>query len=477
MSQSSPPKPHGIAPRIRTNLVDPYTSQSRCCEAEQDAEDATLPGTLDVVQVPRIQIVVEREADRPESRRVIFDGAVCRLGSHPSNELVLNDRRVSRFHCALRLERGVWRLGDSGSLNGTYLNGIRLRDVDVPHDPCSLRIGDSTLVVSALQPVAHERVLVRTSLGTLAGGSLAMRRMYALIENVAGTDSTVVIQGESGTGKELIASEIVKRSKRADQPFVIADCGAFAPELIESELFGHARGAFTGADRDRVGAFEAADGGTVFLDEVGDLPVALQPKLLRVLESRQIRRLGEVRARDVDVRIIAATNRNLEREVNRGAFREDLFFRLSVVTIHVPPLRERLEDLPLIIDALLERMQATLHRPAFSSDALASVAAYDWPGNVREVRNWVERSIVLHCVEPVPVPKGSAAGRAISISTPFKAAKEQVIAEFEQRYLTELMRWSGGKVGLAARKAGIDRMYVYRLMQRHGLKRDGTFEE
>jgi len=465
--------------RLRTHLVDLYRARVAANPDvhDADADDATLPGKLDLVEVPRIQLIVEREADQPESRRVLFDGSLCRLGSHPSNEVVINDRHVSRFHCSLRLERGAWRLSDSGSLNGTYLNGIRFRDADLPLEPCQLRIGDSQLTVRALEPVTRERVPVRTSLGQLAGGSLVMRQMYSLIERVASTDSTVVIQGESGTGKELIACELVSRSKRAQGPFVVVDCGAIAPELIESELFGHVRGAFTGAERDRVGAFESADGGTVFLDEIGELPVTLQPKLLRVLESRQVRRLGEGRPRKIDVRVIAATNRILEREVNRGAFREDLFFRLAVVTIHVPPLRDRLDDIPQLIDAMLGNMNAAHQRSAFGDEALATIATYDWPGNVRELRNWVERSLVLDHVEPAPVSKCRDAAPTATIATPFKVAKEQLIADFEQRYLTELMRWSGGKVGVAAQKAGIDRMYIYRLIQRHGLKRDGSFDD
>ncbi|MFW5741556.1 MAG: sigma 54-interacting transcriptional regulator, partial [Myxococcota bacterium] len=231
------------------------------------------------------------------------------------------------------------------------------------------------------------------------------------------------------------------------------------------------------ADRERIGAFEAADGGTVFLDEVGELPLELQPKLLRVLESRQLRRLGDTRSRRVDVRVIAATNRNLEREVNHGRFREDLFFRLSVVTIQVPPLRERLEDIPLLIDAMLAHMHASDQRSVFTDEVLATAAEHNWPGNVRELRNWIERSIVLQHVQPAPLSQRHGSTESTTIETPFKIAKERVIAAFEQRYLSELLRWSEGKVSTAAAKAQIDRMYVYRLMRRYGIKHDGTPEE
>lgn len=466
--KAKPPRP------VRTHLVERHMARTPSPAPPEDTDDATLPGELDVVELPRIELRVEREGEPPH--RTVFDGSQCRVGSHPSNELVLNDRRVSRFHCVLRRDSGSWRLSDSGSLNGTFLNNIRVRDADLPADLCHLRIGDSCVEVRALPTVNRERVPVRTNFGSLVGGSLPMRRLYSLIERVANSDTTVVIQGESGTGKELIATEIVERSRRAKGPFVVVDCGAIAPHLVESELFGHLRGAFTGADRDRAGAFESADGGTVFLDEVGELPLDLQPKLLRVLESRQVRRLGDSRTRKIDVRVIAATNRNLEREVNRGRFREDLFFRIAVVTIHVPPLRERLEDIPLLIDTMLAIMNATDQRSKFDQAMLADASSHDWPGNVRELRNWVERSVVLQQVAPAPTSQRQDSMTAPSIAVPFKAAKEQIVEAFERDYLIELLRWAEGRVGIAAQKAGIDRMYVYRLMRKHGIRHDGTME-
>jgi transcriptional regulator with GAF, ATPase, and Fis domain len=442
-------------------------------------DDSTLRGEVDIVDVPRIQVRIEKEGSVVQDRGVTVDGAQCRLGSYPGNEVVLHDRKVSRFHCTLVRDQEAWRVVDTGSLNGTFLNGVRVRDADLPRGVCRLALGESEVVIQQLDPVSQESVPVRSNFGALVGSSLVMRQMFSLLERVARSDATVVIEGESGTGKELIAAEIVRCSSRAKRPFVVIDCSTIAPDLVESELFGHARGAFTGAERERIGAFESANGGTVFLDEVGELPLALQPKLLRVLESRQIRRVGETKSRTVDVRVVTATNRKLEREVNHGRFREDLFFRLSVVTIRVPPLRTRLEDIPLLVDTMLASLGASNQWHLFENEVLESMARYDWPGNVRELRNYVERAVVLDVVEPAPASRLTkpVESRSTMIETPFKVAKEKLLLDFERRYLSELLRWSEGKVGVAARKAEVDRMHLYRLMHRHGIKRDGQKEE
>jgi len=445
-----------------------------------DDDDMTLPTGNDAVEVPRIEVHILREAGVPVDKTVVFEGDQCRIGSNPSNEVVLNDRRVSRFHCFLRRGRNAWRLVDSGSRNGVVLEGVKVRDADLPRGECKLHLGDSELVVRELRSLARVQVPIMPVFGALVGASVAMRQMFALLDRVARSDSTVIIEGESGTGKELIATEIVKRGRRARKPFVIVDCGAIAPELMESELFGHAKGSFTGADRDRMGAFEEANGGTVFLDEIGELPLSMQPKLLRVLESHEIRRVGENRPRKVDVRVIAATNRQLEREVNQGRFREDLFFRLSVVTVRVPPLRERPEDIPLLVDAILTNLGATGRRSLFSADVRESMIRFEWPGNVRELRNFVERAIVLDSVDSSRIssaPPDSSGRTSVTIEVPYKVARERLLADFERRYLTALMDWSGGRVGKAAKKAGVDRMYLYRLMQRHGIRRSGSLDD
>jgi transcriptional regulator with GAF, ATPase, and Fis domain len=322
--------------------------------------------------------------------------------------------------------------------------------------------------------------------------SLPMRRLFELIKRVARSGSDILIEGESGTGKELIATEIVRFGGRADKPLVIVDCGAVSPQLIESELFGHARGSFTGATRDRVGAFEAADGGTVFLDEIGELPLDMQPKLLRAVANREVRRIGENKTRKVDVRVIAATNRQLDREVNSGRFREDLYYRLSVLTVRVPPLRERMDDLPFLVGHFLDEREAEDKASLFTPEVYDEMRRHDWPGNVRELRNFVERKVVLeHHVGvlgglsahagggPFPEtrsepPKGL---RAVDVELPFKEAKDQVVADFERAYLAELLRWAGGNVSKAARKAQLDRMHLHRLFQRYGLRSPGPLEE
>ncbi len=431
----------------------------------------------------RFEVVVEREAGKPLARTAVLDGDYLRIGSHPSNNLVIDDPQVSRFHCRITRDEKGWRLHDSGSLNGTTLAGLRVQDAFIPEAGGIVEIGGSVLRLKGKPSAASVDLTEAARLGHLHGGSVPMRRLFALVERVAASDSNVLIEGESGTGKELVASEIVRAGNRAKKPFVIVDCSAISPNLIESELFGHTRGAFTGADRDRIGAFEAAQGGTVFLDEIGEMPLEMQPKLLRALEAREIRRIGEASTRKVDVRVIAATNRRLEREVNQGRFREDLYFRLSVVTLRVPPLRERIEDLPLLVRNFLEVLGANESAHLFTKDVLDDLSRHEWPGNVRELRNFVERTVVLQTTSPTysdapfgnrtpsQPPRAESAGpQPVDLAVSFREAKERTIADFERRYIGSLLDWSDGNISRAARKAQMDRMNLYRLIQRYGLR-------
>jgi DNA-binding NtrC family response regulator len=368
---------------------------------------------------------------------------------------------------------------DTGSLNGTKVDSVRVRDADLPPEG-ALMLGDSIVRVRAGEAQQQEVVPMVPQFGAIAGTSVAMRKLFALLDKVATSDINVLIEGESGTGKELVATEIVQRGTRADRPFVIVDCGAISPNLVESELFGHVRGSFTGADRDRVGAFEAADGGTVFLDEIGELPIELQPKLLRALEAREIRRVGETKARKVNVRVVSATNRDLEREVNKGRFREDLYFRLAVLQVRVPPLRERLEDLPILIRVFLQALGVPEQERLFGPAVLAEMSKHDWPGNVRELRNYVERSVVLQAAIPASQTRRSApsspqlTGAGVDIRVPFKIAKDSAVDAFERSYLGALLESCGGNMSKAARTAGMDRMYLHRLVQKHGLRGQGS---
>jgi DNA-binding NtrC family response regulator len=437
---------------------------------------ATARQLIDTVAIPRLSLTVDREAGKAAARTVFFEGDFCRIGTHSSNDLVLQDQAVSRFHCRLLREEGAWRVRDWGSLNGTRLEGVRIRDADLPADT-TLALGDSVVRVRAIAPAEQAVVPMTPAFGHIAGTSLPMRKLFALLEKVGPSDINILIEGESGTGKELVANEIVQRSPRADKPFVVVDCGAISPNLVESELFGHLRGSFTGADRDRVGAFEAADGGTVFLDEVGELPLELQPKLLRSIEAQEIRRVGETRPRKVNVRIVSASNRDLEREVNRGRFREDLYFRLAVMNVHVPPLRERLDDLVILVRVFLRALGVPDEERLFTPSVLAEMARHDWPGNVRELRNYVERSVVLQKAGPA-IRRTTLAAPGMApphdISVPFRIAKDGAIDSFERGYLTALLEAAGNNMSRASRMAGMDRMYLHRLVQKHGLRGGGT---
>ena len=436
----------------------------------------------EILRMPRLELRVEREAGKPASRALVLDSDYIRVGSHPSNDLVLSDRLVSRFHCTLERSGAGFRLTDTGSMNGTWLAGVRIRDADVPAET-SIELGESTVRMRDAGTGTETEVPYSLSFGSLYGASVPMRRLFEVLRRVAKSSSDVLIEGENGTGKEVIATELVQRGARAKRPLVIVDCGAISPGLIESELFGHVRGSFTGASRDRAGAFEEADGGTVFLDEVGELPIDMQPKLLRALASREIRRVGESRVRKVDIRVIAATNRRLEREVNSGRFREDLYYRLSVVTIRVPPLRERKEDIPALVQCFLNELKAADQSQLFSSDVIDAMMRYEWPGNVRELKNQVERRIVLGNEAPFDAPGDApeatdpaAAAAGPDIEMPFKEAKDAIVARFERDYLVALLEWAGGNVSRAARKANLDRMYLHRLLQRHGLRRGAALD-
>jgi DNA-binding NtrC family response regulator len=411
-------------------------------------------------------LTVTKGADRGKCLRV--DRPSVRVGALPGNDLVLEDPAVSGLHLELSHdERGI-RVRDLDSRNGTWLNGVLVAEAFLT-GPARLSVGASELAfepsTETVEPLASEL----DGFGPLLGQSPVMRELYAQLEGFARTDATVLIHGETGTGKELVAEALVQASPRAQGPLVVLDASALAPTLVESELFGHEKGAFTGAAGAKPGVFERAHGGTVFIDEVGELPLELQPRLLRVLERREVQRLGGQRPIAVDVRIIAASHRALEEEVNRGRFRADLFYRLSVLRVEVPPLRARREDIPLLV-----RHFADAAALALDERTMARLVEHPWPGNVRELKNAVERWKAG--AEPLgarPLPQGGevaeAERRATSLDEPFLLQKERLVAAFERDYAARLLEACGGNLAEGARLAGVTRMAIVKLLGRYGL--------
>jgi transcriptional regulator with GAF, ATPase, and Fis domain len=434
---------------------------------------------------------------------------VIRVGAKKGADFVLTDTMVSGLHVEIRLDERGYRLRDLESTNGTFVGGYRVNDIYVGPGTV-IHLGGTKL---RFEPLGESVELALSPLdrcGGMVGRSVAMRELFARLQRIAATDTTVLITGETGTGKELVAEAVHEGSPRASGPFVVLDCGAIPANLVESELFGHERGAFTGALNAYAGAFERAHDGTVFLDEIGELPLDLQPKLLRVLERKEIRRIGGSKTVTANIRVIAATNRDLAVEVNRGRFREDLFYRLAVARVHVPALRDRKEDIPLLVEhflATLPGSESTQLRP----ETLDLMMKHDWPGNVRELRNIVERAVLLSeapgslsmrrsylgssvSASPTPgkktqtptpgagasLPPSSSspapmAGDTmkldvpIDIDIPFKIAKQDLVEEFERRYIRALLDRHGGNISAAARAAGIDRMSIHKILHRLGL--------
>jgi two-component system response regulator HydG len=344
-----------------------------------------------------------------------------------------------------------------------------------------------TLMLALGRAVEHHRLKTRNRFleqrleaaqlfGGIVGNSPPMRHVFEMIVNVAITDATVLVTGESGTGKELVARSLHEHSPRSTRPFVAINCGALTETLLESELFGHERGAFTGADARRRGLFEAANGGTLFLDEVGELTSSTQVRLLRVLQERHVRPVGSNHAKPVDVRVIAATNRDLTEEVRQRRFREDLFYRLNVVTIDLPPLRSRGEDLLLLAHHLLRKHGTRLGKPdlRFSSDAVEALSAYAFPGNIRELENAVERAVIMTNEDMVRAEAFPAQLRRASSRPRLRAVTDQSFpdarARFERSYLEQVLQDSGGNLSQAARRAGMDRSNFRRLLDRHGVR-------
>ena len=418
------------------------------------------------------------------TREKIYDQGVVTIGAMDDNDLTINEETVSRFHCKVVQEEEGYVLVDLGSTNGTFINRVRIREAYLKSG-CTVQLGKAELKFY----FADEKVPIVPSkkerLGSLIGRNLKMREIYGIIEKIAPVGTTVIVEGETGTGKEVVAQTIHQLSPRASGPMMIFDCGAVPENLIESELFGHEKGSFTGAIMTRQGLFEMAHGGTLFLDELGELGLELQPKLLRALEQREIRRVGSSKPIKVDVRVIAATNRNLEEEVRSGRFRQDLFYRLSVVRVVLPPLRERPEDIPPLVDHFLKshtfnrRPDGSLKVEQIEQEALDLLAGYRWPGNVRELVNVIERAVSFSdgpLIHTRDLPDqlrlaGTSAGiEAATGEVTFKAAKERWVSSFERDYILALLKKNEGNISHAAREADIDRKYFRKLMRKYGIE-------
>jgi DNA-binding NtrC family response regulator len=395
-----------------------------------------------------------------------------RIGTAPDCELVVHDTTVSTRHAEISASRRGYIIRDLGSKNGVLIGNVRVDRAPLVHR-AKIHLGETTLLVRALGRVHSIPLAPSASFGGLAAQSVKMRAAAAELARLAGTDLSVLIEGETGTGKEVAAQALHGASARAGGPFVVLDCGALTPSLLASQLFGHERGAFTGAVDSRAGLFEQADGGTLFIDEIGELPLELQPALLRVLETRTTRRVGGQRELSHDVRLIAATHRNLGEEITAGRFRQDLYYRLAGARVRLPPLRERREDIAVL--AGLFAAEAGFSAPP---ELIAALESYEWPGNVRELKN------AIHAAAAGAAPEFAAReapGRPLMFDgdriRQLPDARRLAADEFERRYLIEVLEAAGGNVSRAATLAGVSRQMLTRLASKHNLRGRGRDSE
>ncbi len=454
-------------------------------EKDFDTQLLSTDEHKDVIFQRKCQIVI---LDGPaKGRKLDLNKPVIRLGKREGNDLVLEEKTVSRNHVEILQSEDSYLLRDLDSTNGTYINDIRVKEAYLtPGD--IIRLGNARVEFIAFDEKVQIEPSTRQEFGPMIGRSRKMRQIFGILEKISPTNATVIIEGETGTGKELVARAIHENSTRKNKPFVVFDCSAVAENLIESELFGHVKGSFTGAVATRKGAFEEANGGTIFLDEIGELTLELQPKLLRALEQREVKKVGSNDSVSIDVRVVCATNRNLRKEVSENRFREDLYYRLSVVKIYLPPLRERPDDIPFLIERFLangkfnQKPGGELHVSRVEDDALKALMRYQWPGNVRELVNILERIVpmvdgnaikaqhVSFVFQEMERDDDDATERmSVDMSLPFKEAKQKIVENFEKDYLAALLRRNNYNISKTAREAGIDRKHIRNLLKKYGI--------
>jgi DNA-binding NtrC family response regulator len=434
-------------------------------------------GATIVRQSGRGRLLVVKGPDRGES--INIGESTVTVGSGGGCDVLLSDPTVSRRHLGVEPGPEGLVLRDLGSTNGCFVQGSRFNELTLAFGT-EVTIGKTVLKYVPTEEAVEIAPSDDESYGTLVGRDPKLRRLFRMLGDVAATDATVLIEGETGTGKELFAEEIHRHSPRRDGPFIVFDCGAVPDELIESALFGHVRGAFTGAITDRKGAFEEADGGTLFLDEIGELAPGVQPALLRALDKQIVRPVGGTAYTRASVRVVAATNRNLRAEIAARRFREDLYYRVAVLRMMVPPLRERPDDIPLLVEHFM-RQFCPDRSLTLAPDDLERLRRHRWLGNVRELRNVIERACALSHGARLEIDEAlderpdagvvlAPGGGTVNVELPFKEAKAQVVESFEREYIGALLKRHGGNLSAASRAAEIDRKHLRELLRKHGLR-------
>ncbi|MFH1874108.1 MAG: sigma 54-interacting transcriptional regulator [Pseudomonadota bacterium] len=453
-------------------------------EFDSKTELLKLEDAQSVVSLRKCQLIIAEGPNR--GKKFSLNKSTVIIGKRDTNDIVLKDTTVSRTHLEIKHLEDSFLLRDLESTNGTFVNGTRVKEAYLsPGD--LIKVGNTSLEFVAYDEKVRIEPADRDSFSNLFGKSTKMRQIFAIMERISASVATVIIEGETGTGKELVARAIHENSARSKKPFVVFDCSSVAPNLIESELFGHEKGSFTGAVKARRGAFEEATGGTIFLDEIGELTPDLQPKLLRALEQREIKKVGANIPTKIDVRVICATNRNLKKEVDEGRFREDLYYRLSVVKILLPPLRERLEDIPGLVEAFLttgkfnQLPDGSYKVRRVEDDALKLLARYEWPGNVRELNNVIERACSFVEGDAISKPhldfifaemyhgEDRTERMAVDTEIPFKDAKQKIVESFEKEYLIDLLQRNNNNLSKASREAKIDRKHLRNLLKKYDI--------